>query len=148
MARFFIDRPIFAWVIALVTMLAGGLSIVNLPVAQYPDIAPPQIRITTSYPGASAQTVQDTVTQVIELQMKGIDGMADMSSTGGSAGRMGITITFDACVDPDIAQVPVPKKLAIAAPMLTQEVHRQGVNVTKSTANFLMVISLIAEDGS
>lgn len=148
MARFFIDRPIFAWVIALVTMLAGGLSILNLPVAQYPDIAPPQIRITTSYPGASAQTVQDTVTQVIEQQMKGIDGMAYMSSTSDSAGRMAITITFDAGVDPDIAQVQVQNKLAIATPMLPQEVQRQGVNVTKSTANFLMVISLIAEDGS
>lgn len=148
MARFFIDRPIFAWVLALVTMLAGGLSIMGLPVAQYPEIAPPQIRITTTYPGASAQTVQDTVTQVIEQQMKGIDGMSYMSSTSDSSGRMAITITFEAGVDPDIAQVQVQNKLAIATPMLPQEVQRQGINVTKATANFLMVIGLISEDGS
>lgn len=148
MARFFIDRPIFAWVLALVTMLAGGLSIMGLPVAQYPDIAPPQISIAATYPGASAQTLQDTVTQVIEQQMKGIDGMSYMSSTSDSSGRMAITITFEAGVDPDIAQVQVQNKLAIATPMLPQEVQRQGVNVTKSTANFIMVIGLISEDGT
>lgn len=148
MARFFIDRPIFAWVLALVTMLAGGLSIIGLPVAQYPEIAPPQISISATYPGASAQTVQDTVTQVIEQQMKGIDGMSYMSSTSDSSGRMTITITFDAGVDPDIAQVQVQNKLAIATPMLPQEVQRQGVNVTKATANFLMVLGLISEDGT
>ena len=147
MARFFIDRPIFAWVIALVIMLAGGLSIIGLPVAQYPDIAPPQVQISATYPGASAQTLQDTVTQVIEQQMKGIDGMSYMSSTSDSSGRMAITITFEAGVDPDIAQVQVQNKLAIATPMLPQEVQRQGVNVTKSTANFIMVISLISEGG-
>lgn len=148
MARFFIDRPIFAWVLALVTMLAGGLSIIGLPVAQYPEIAPPEVRISTTYPGASAQTLQDTVTQVIEQQMKGIDGMSYMSSTSDSSGRMSLTITFEAGVDPDIAQVQVQNKLAIATPMLPQEVQRQGVNVTKSTANFIMVIGLISEDGS
>ena len=148
MSRFFIDRPIFAWVIALVIMLAGGLSILSLPVAQYPAIAPPQVSITANYPGSSAQTLQDTVTQVIEQQMKGIDGMDYMSSTSDSSGRMALTITFKAGTDPDIAQVQVQNKLAIATPMLPQEVQRQGVQVTKSTANFLMVVGLISEDGS
>lgn len=148
MSRFFIDRPIFAWVIALVIMLAGGLSILGLPVAQYPSIAPPQITIGATYPGASAQTLQDTVTQVIEQQMKGIDGMDYMSSTSDSSGRMNITITFKAETNPDIAQVQVQNKLAIATPMLPQEVQRQGVMVTKSTANFLMVVGLVSEDGS
>ncbi len=147
MSRFFIDRPIFAWVIAIVIMLAGGLSILGLPVAQYPSIAPPQVTIAATYPGASAQTLQDTVTQVIEQQMKGIDGMNYMSSTSDSSGSMNITITFDAGVDPDIAQVQVQNKLSIATPMLPEEVQRQGVNVTKSTANFIMVMSLISEDG-
>ncbi len=148
MSRFFIDRPIFAWVIALVIMLAGGLSILGLPVAQYPSIAPPQVTIAATYPGASAQTLQDTVTQVIEQQMKGIDGMDYMSSTSDSSGRMTITVTFAAGTDPDIAQVQVQNKLSIATPMLPQEVQRQGVIVTKSTANFLMVVGLISEDGS
>lgn len=148
MSRFFIDRPIFAWVIALVIMLAGGLSILGLPVAQYPSIAPPQVGISATYPGASAQTLQDTVTQVIEQQLKGIDGMNYMSSTSDSSGRMAITVTFEAGVDPDIAQVQVQNKLSIATPMLPEAVQRQGVIVTKSTSNFLMVVGLISEDGS
>ncbi|MBP6019956.1 MAG: efflux RND transporter permease subunit [Burkholderiaceae bacterium] len=148
MSRFFIDRPIFAWVIALVIMLAGGLAILGLPVAQYPNIAPPQVGISATYPGASAQTLQDTVTQVIEQQLKGIDGMNYMSSTSDSSGRMAITVTFEAGVDPDIAQVQVQNKLAIATPMLPQAVQRQGVFVTKSTSNFLMVVGLISEDGT
>src|SRR5690554_2666241 len=131
MARFFIDRPIFAWVLALVTMLAGGLSILGLPVAQYPDIAPPQVRISATYPGAAAQTLQDTVTQVIEQQMKGIDGMTYMSSTSDSSGRMAVTITFEAGVDPDIAQVQVQNKLSIATPMLPQEVQRDRKSVVE-----------------
>ncbi|NLY27017.1 MAG: efflux RND transporter permease subunit [Alcaligenaceae bacterium] len=148
MARFFIDRPIFAWVIALIIMLAGGLSIITLPVAQYPEIAPPQVTIRAMYPGASAQTMQDTVTQVIEQQMKGIDGMTYMSSTSDSSGAMTITITFDAGTDPDIAQVQVQNKLSAATPMLPQEVQRQGVEVTKSSSSFLMVIALASEDGN
>src|SRR5690606_14448067 len=148
MSRFFIARPIFAWVLALVIMLAGGLSILGLPVAQYPSIAPPQVTISATYPGASAQTLQDTVTQVIEQQMKGIDGMDYMSSTSDSSGSMTITVTFEAGTDPDIAQVQVQNKLSVATPMLPQEVQRQGVIVTKSTANFLMVVGLISEDGS
>lgn len=148
MSRFFIDRPIFAWVIALVIMLAGGLSILGLPVAQYPSIAPTQVSISAMYPGASAQTLQDTVTQVIEQQMKGIDGMDYMSSTSDSSGSMAITITFKAGTDPDIAQVQVQNKLASATPMLPQAVQRQGVQVTKSTSNFLMVVGLVSDDGS
>src|SRR5690606_37456235 len=146
MSRFFIDRPIFAWVIALVIMLAGGLSILGLPIAQNPAIAPPQVTISATYPGTSAQTLQDTVTQVIEQQMKGIDGMNYMSSTSDSSGSMNITITFEAGVDPDIAQVQVQNKLSIATPMLPEEVQRQGVIVTKSTANVLMVVGLISEN--
>lgn len=148
MAHFFIKRPIFAWVLALVIMLAGGLATLTLPVAQYPEIAPPQISIRASYPGASAQTMQDTVTQVIEQQMKGIDGMSYMSSTSDSDGNMTITITFEAGTDPDIAQVQVQNKLAAATPMLPEQVQRQGVLVAKSSANFLMVVALVSEDGS
>lgn len=148
MARFFIDRPIFAWVIALIIMLAGALSILKLPVAQYPEIAPPQVTINAVYPGASAQTMQDTVTQVIEQQMKGIDGMTYMSSTSDSSGNMTITITFEAGTNPDIAQVQVQNKLAAATPMLPQEVQRQGVEVNKSSNSFLMVFALVSENGA
>ena len=107
MAKFFIDRPIFAWVIAIIIMLAGALSILKLPVAQYPTIAPPAIQITASYPGADAKTVQDTVTQVIEQNMNGIDNLLYMSSTSDSSGTVQITITFDSGTDADIAQVQV-----------------------------------------
>lgn len=148
MARFFIDRPIFAWVIALVVMLVGVLSIRSLAIAQYPSIAPPQISITTSYPGASAQTLQDTVTQVIEQQLKGLDGMEYMSSTSDSNGSMAITLTFTADTDPDTAQVQVQNKLAVANPMLPREVQRQGVQVVKSTSNFLMVVGLMSTNGA
>lgn len=148
MARFFIDRPIFAWVIALIVMLMGILSIRSLAVAQYPSIAPPQISIMASYPGASAQTLQDTVTQVIEQQLKGLDGMEYMSSTSDSNGSMEIKLTFTSTTDPDTAQVQVQNKLAVANPMLPQEVQRQGVQVVKSTANFLMVVGLKSNDGA
>ena len=107
MARFFIDRPIFAWVLAIVVMLAGALSIRTLPVSQYPSIAPPQVSINASYPGASAKTLEDTVTQVIEQKLKGIDGLTYMSSTSDSQGNASITLTFAAGTDPDIAQVQV-----------------------------------------
>ena len=148
MSRFFIDRPIFAWVIALVIMLAGGLSILGLPVNQYPSIAPPAIGIQVSYPGASAQTVQDTVVQVIEQQMNGIDGFRYMSSESNSDGSMTITVTFNQGVNPDIAQVQVQNKLQLATPLLPQEVQQQGIRVTKSVRNFLMVLGVISTDGS
>jgi multidrug efflux pump len=148
MPRFFIDRLIFAWVIALVIMLAGGLSVLSLPVNQYPSIAPPAVGISVSYPGASAQTVQDTVVQVIEQQLNGIDGLRYISSTSNSDGSMEITVTFDQGVDPDIAQVQVQNKLQLATPLLPQEVQQQGIRVTKSVRNFLMVIGVVSTDGS
>ena len=148
MPHYFIDRPIFAWVLAILVMLMGGLAVLGLPVNQYPSIAPPAVNIAVNYPGASAQTVQDTVAQVIEQQMNGIDGLRYMRSESGSDGSMRITVTFDQGVDPDIAQVQVQNKLQLATPMLPQEVQQQGIRVTKATSNFLMVVSLISTDGS
>ena len=148
MSRFFIDRPIFAWVIALVIMLAGGLSILKLPINQYPSIAPPAVSIQVSYPGASAQTVQDTVVQVIEQQLNGIDGLRYVSSASNSDGSMEIVVTFEQGVNPDIAQVQVQNKLQLATPLLPQEVQQQGIRVTKSVKNFLMVIGVVSKDGS
>ncbi|MFD2234125.1 efflux RND transporter permease subunit [Phaeospirillum tilakii] len=146
MSRFFIDRPVFAWVIAIVIMLAGGLSILALPIEQYPRIAPPAVAITAYYPGASAQTVENTVTQVIEQKMNGIDHIRYMSSTSDSAGNVTITITFDPEANPDIAQVQVQNKLQLAMPLLPQEVQNQGVKVAKAAKNFLMVAAIYAPD--
>ena len=148
MPRFFINRPIFAWVIAIMVMLAGLLAIKTLPVSQYPPIAPPQITINAMYPGASAQTVQDTVTQVIEQKLNGIDNLIYMSSTSDSAGAVAINLTFRAGTDPNIAQVQVQNKLQLAVPLLPQVVQRQGISVVKSTKNFLLIIGLVSEDGS
>ena len=148
MSRFFIDRPIFAWVLAILTMLVGVLAIKTLPVSQYPPIAPPQITINAIYPGASAQTVQDTVTQVIEQKLNGIDNLIYMSSTSDSAGAVAINLTFKAGTDPNIAQVQVQNKLQLATPLLPQVVQRQGIQVVKSTRNFLMIVGLVSEDGS
>ena len=148
MARFFIDRPIFAWVLAIVVMLAGILSISILPIAQYPAIAPPAVSITAHYPGASAKTLEDTVTQVIEQKMKGLDRLSYMASTSESSGQVTITLTFENGTDPDTAQVQVQNKLSLATPLLPQEVQQQGVTVTKSTSNFLNVLAFTSEDGS
>ena len=148
MPRFFINRPIFAWVIAIMIMLAGLLSINTLPVSQYPPIAPPQITINASYPGASAQTVQDTVTQVVEQKLNGIDNLIYMSSTSDSSGTVAINLTFKAGTDPNIAQVQVQNKLQLATPLLPQVVQRQGISVVKSTKNFLLLVGLVSEDGS
>ena len=148
MARFFIDRPIFAWVIAIVIMLAGALSILQLPVSQYPSIAPPAVVINASYPGASAQAVEDSVTQVIEQKMTGLDGLLYMSSASDSYGRASVTLTFDADTNPDIAQVQVQNKLQLAMPLLPQAVQQQGVQVAKSARNFLMVVGFVSADGS
>ena len=148
MSRFFIDRPIFAWVIAIVIMMAGAISIVTLPVAQYPAIAPPAISITGNYPGASAQTVEDSVTQVIEQKMKGIDGLRYMSSSSDSSGALNITLTLDNGTNPDIGQVQVQNKLQLAMPLLPQVVQQQGLTVAKSTKNFLMVMAFVSEDDS
>ena len=148
MSKFFIDRPIFAWVIALVIMLVGALSILKLPINQYPSIAPPAIAIQVTYPGASAQTVQDTVVQVIEQQLNGIDNLRYVGSESNSDGSMTITATFNQGTNPDTAQVQVQNKLNLATPLLPQEVQQQGIRVTKAVKNFLMVIGLVSEDGS
>ncbi|MGY3014458.1 hydrophobe/amphiphile efflux-1 (HAE1) family protein [Ewingella americana] len=148
MAKFFIDRPIFAWVIAIIIMLAGGLAIISLPIAQYPTVAPPAIQLTATYPGADAQTVQDTVTQVIEQNMNGIDNMMYMSSTSDSSGTVQITLTFASGTDADIAQVQVQNKLQLATPLLPQEVQQQGISVEKSSSSFLMVAGFISTDGT
>ncbi|MDD2733755.1 MAG: efflux RND transporter permease subunit [Desulfuromonadaceae bacterium] len=148
MPKFFINRPIFAWVIAIMVMLAGLLSIKTLPVSQYPPIAPPQITINAVYPGASAQTVQDTVTQIVEQKLNGIDNLIYMSSTSDSAGAIAINLTFKAGTDPNIAQVQVQNKLQLATPLLPQIVQRSGIQVVKSTKNFLLIIGLISEDNS
>jgi hydrophobe/amphiphile efflux-1 (HAE1) family protein len=148
MSRFFIERPIFAWVVALVIMLAGALSIFRLPIAQYPNIAPPTITITANYPGASARTLEDTVTQIIEQRMTGLDGLRYITSTSDSNGQAQITLTFDASINPDIAQVQTQNKLKLAESQLPQEVQQQGVTVTKSVRNFIMVIGFVSEDGS
>ncbi|MEM5509926.1 efflux RND transporter permease subunit [Pseudoalteromonas sp. AS71] len=148
MSRFFIDRPIFAWVLAIVVMLAGILAIRSLPISQYPSIAPPAVSITATYPGASARTLEDTVTQVIEQKMKGLDGLLYMSSTSESSGSATLTLSFSAETDPDIAQVQVQNKLATATPLLPEPVQRQGVVVAKSARNFLMVYAFVSKDGS
>jgi len=148
MARFFIDRPIFAWVIAIIIMLAGGLAITRLPISMYPNIAPPAVTINATYPGASARVVEDSVTQIIEQNMKGLDGLIYMSATSEATGRATITLTFESGTDPDIAQVQVQNKLQLAMPLLPQEVQRQGVNVSKSRSGFLMVVAFVSEDGS
>ncbi|ENI2672152.1 TPA: efflux RND transporter permease subunit [Salmonella enterica] len=146
MANFFIRRPIFAWVLAIILMMAGALAIMQLPVAQYPTIAPPAVSISATYPGADAQTVQDTVTQVIEQNMNGIDNLMYMSSTSNSAGSVTITLTFQSGTDPDIAQVQVQNKLQLATPLLPQEVQQQGISVEKSSSSFLMVAGFVSDN--
>jgi multidrug efflux pump len=147
MAQFFIDRPIFAWVIAIIIMLAGALSITQLPVSMYPSIAPPTITINATYPGASAKVIEDSVTQIIEQNMKGLDGLLYMGSTSESSGRASITLTFDNSINPDVAQVQVQNKLQLAMPLLPQDVQRQGVNVNKARSGFLLVAGFVSEDG-
>ena len=148
MARFFIDRPIFAWVIAIIMMMAGALAIYTLPVEQYPAVAPPAVTIAGNYPGASAKTVEDSVTQVIEQQMSGIDNLLYIGSSSDSFGNAQITLTFAPGTDADIAQVQVQNKLQLATPLLPQEVQQQGLQVSKSSDSFLMVVSFSSEDGS
>ncbi len=147
MARFFIDRPVFAWVIALVIMLAGALAIRTLPITQYPTIAPPAVVINASYPGASAKTLEDSVTQVIEQKMTGLDNLLYMSSSSDSSGRASVKLTFNAGTNPDIAQVQVQNKLQLAMPSLPLIVQNQGVQVAKTSASFLMVVGLTSDDG-
>src|SRR5579864_2625459 len=148
MINFFIDRPIFAWVLAIVVMLAGGLAITTLPIAQYPSIAPPAIAIAVNYPGASADVVQSSVTQVIEQQLSGIDHLLYFSSESDATGNMTITLYFEQGTNPDIAQVQVQNKLQLATPLLPLEVQQEGLRVTKATRNFLLVIGFYSADGS
>src|SRR6266852_1256709 len=147
MSKFFINRPIFAWVIAIVLMVAGALAIRSLPIAQYPAIAPPSIEVDVTYPGASAKTLEDTVTQVIEQKMIGIDHLRYLASTSDSAGKATVTLTFDAGTNPDIAQVQVQNKLQLAMPLLPQEVQKQGVIVSKSVKNFAAAVAFVSTDG-
>ncbi|WP_151826002.1 multidrug efflux RND transporter permease subunit AdeJ [Acinetobacter junii] len=148
MAQFFIHRPIFAWVIALVIMLAGILTLTKMPVAQYPTIAPPTVTISATYPGASAQTVENTVTQIIEQQMNGLDGLRYISSNSAGNGQASINLNFEQGIDPDIAQVQVQNKLQSATALLPADVQRQGVKVTKSGASFMQVVAFYSPDGS
>lgn len=148
MSHFFIERPIFAWVVALTIMLGGILSIHNLPITQYPDVAPPAIMVSGFYPGSSPQNTQDTVVQVIEQHMTGLDGFRYMSSSTTTTGNFDLILTFHQGVDPNIAQVQVQNKLQLAMPMLPQEVQAQGVAVSKYQMSFMLILSLYSEDGS
>jgi len=148
MSRFFLDRPVFAWVIAIAMMLLGAMAIYQLPVSQYPPIAPPSISITASYPGASAKTVEDSVIQMIEQKMTGLDKMLYMYSTADASGTANITLTFAPGTDPDMAWSKVQNKLQLAIPSLPTVVQTMGVSVSKSTRNFLIIVGLTTEDGS
>ena len=148
LSRFFLDRPVFAWVIAVVMMLAGALALYSLPISQYPPIAPPSIAIDSFYPGASAETVENSVTQIIEQKMTGFDKMLYLSGTSDSSGASRIELTFTAGTDPDLAWAKVQNKLQLAMASLPEVVQRQGVKVSKSTRNYLLIVGLISEDGS
>ena len=148
LSKFFLDRPVFAWVIAIVMMSAGGLAIYNLPISQYPPIAPPSIAIDSYFPGASAETVENTVTQIIEQKMTGLDSMLYLSGNSSSSGASRIELTFAPGTDPDIAWSKVQNKLQLALASLPDTVQRQGVKVSKSTKNYLMVVGLVSQDGS
>jgi len=147
MVRFFLDRPVFAWVLALVTMLAGVLAIATLPVQQYPTVAPPAVEVQITYPGASAETAANTAVQVIEQEMTGLDNLLYMSSTSGSTGNATITITFALGTDPNIAQVQVQNKVSLAEPRLPEVVRQQGISVTRSREAFLMVVGFLSMTG-
>ena len=148
LSRFFLDRPVFAWVVAIIMMAGGGLAIYNMPISQYPQMAPPSIAVTATYPGASAETVENTVTQIIEQKMTGFDRMLYLSATSDSSGSSRIELTFAPGTDPDMAWSQVQNKLQLAMASLPEVVQRQGVKVSKSTRNYLMIVGLISEDGS
>src|SRR5512136_480409 len=148
LSKFFLDRPVFAWVLAIITMVTGGLAIYSLPISQYPPIAPPSIYIQASYPGASAETVENSVTQIIEQKMTGLDKMLYLSATSDSAGAARIELTFAPGTDPDLAWSKVQNKLQLAMAGLPEVVQRQGVTVGKATRNYLIMVGLISEDGS
>ena len=147
MARFFIDRPVFAWVLAIITMMAGVLAIYTLPIEQYPKVAPPTVTISAAYPGASAETVENSVTQVIEQSLSGIDNMRYFSA-GSSNSSVSISLTFEPGTDPDIAQVQTQNKVQGALPLLPAEVQQQGVTVSKSNSSFALAVGFYSEDDS
>ena len=146
MSKFFIERPIFAWVIAIVVMLVGGLSILSLPINQYPNIAPPAISVQVAYPGASAETTQNTVVQVIEQQLNGLDNLRYIESQSNSDGSASIIVTFNQGTDPDIAQVQVQNKVSLAESQLPTEVVNQGINIRKYQSNFMLVVGLTSSN--
>src|SRR3954462_9174627 len=148
MARFFIDRPVFAWVVSILIIVLGTLSITQLPVAQYPSVAPPSISVTVNYAGASAETLQETVTAVIEQQLNGIDNLLYMSSSSDASGTAIITLYFQPGTNPDVAQVQVQNKMQLAVPSLPQTVQQQGIVVAKATRNFMMFFTLSTVDDS
>ena len=148
LSKFFLERPVFAWVIAIVIMLVGALAIYSLPISQYPPIAPPSIYIQSYYPGASAETVENSVTQIIEQKMTGLDKMLYLSATSDSSGNSRIELTFAPGTDPDLAWSKVQNKLQLAMASLPEVVQRRGVTVGKATRNWLMIVNLISEDGS
>jgi HAE1 family hydrophobic/amphiphilic exporter-1 len=147
LSKFFLDRPVFAWVIAIVMMALGALAIYKMPISQYPPIAPPSIAIEAFFPGASAETVENTVTQIIEQKMTGLDNMLYLSGTSSSSGASRIEMTFAPGTDPDVAWSKVQNKLQLAMASLPDTVQRSGVKVSKSTRNYLIVVGLISEDG-
>lgn len=148
LSRFFLDRPVFAWVIAIILMVLGALAIHSLPISQYPLIAPPSIAITSFYPGASAETVENSVTQIIEQKMTGFDEMLYLSSTSDSSGVSRIELTFKPGTDPDLAWAKVQNKLQLAMASLPDAVQRAGIAVSKATRNYLLIVGLVSEDGS
>lgn len=148
LSRFFLDRPVFAWVIAIAMMVGGCLAIYNLPISQYPNIAPPSIRISAIYPGATAKTVEDTVVQIIEQNMTGLDRMLYMSATSDASGSATVELTFAPGTDPDLAWAKVQNKLQLATPMLPEVVQQRGVTVSKSTRNYLIIVGLTTTEGS
>ena len=145
-SRFFIDRPIFANVIAIVTMIFGVVALVALPVEQYPEITPPTVQVRTVYPGASAEVVTDTVAAPIEQQVNGVENMLYMSSTSAGDGSYSLTVTFEIGTDLDQAQVLLENRIAQAEPLLPEEVRRQGISVRKQTTNIILVINLLSPD--
>src|SRR5215210_8384813 len=147
-SHFFIDRPIFAAVVSIVFIILGGVSFLRLPVAQYPEIAPPVINITGQYPGASAETVAETVVAPIEQQINGVEGMLYISSNSTSDGRFSIAVTFDLGTNLDIAQVQVQNRVAIAQPRLPSDVRQIGVTVTKASPDLMMVVHVYSQDKS
>src|ERR1700744_6333201 len=142
LSRFFIDRPVFAWVIAVVIMLAGGIAAFSLPIEQYPTIAPPAVVISATYPGADSESLQNSVTQVIEQQLTGLDNLLYFSSASNADGSVQITATFAAGTNPDIAQVQVQNKVQQAIPQLPSQVQQQGVTVTKAQSNFILIVAV------